>query len=89
MVLPLISSETDVRLETVSVLILRLRLIKLEIRAVLATKYPEAVSEDVFMVDPAVMVDNVSWLALMVDPVRIGIDAPLVNVPVVAFNKVV
>ena len=38
MVLSLISSEADVRLETVSVLILRLRLIKLEIRAVLVAK---------------------------------------------------
>ena len=41
------------------------------------------------MVDAALMVDNVSCDALMVDPVRIGMDAPLVNVPVAAVNKVV
>ena len=41
------------------------------------------------MVDAAVMVDNVRLDALMVEPVRIGMDASLVNVPEVAVSNVV
>lgn len=41
------------------------------------------------MVDAAMMLDSVSCDAVMVDPVRMGIDAPLVNVPDVAFSRVV